>query len=142
MLVRIFSFPSIFFRIPFAFSSCSFRICFLCFILRFWNHVFTCVSLRLSAFASSTLSGVERYRWAENLFSSPNKNKKSHSISSKMLLKCHKPVSWGSLNTVRAFLLRQCFKAFKEISLAELPNKVGWNGKPMKYQYYNTKTHY
>lgn len=59
-----------------------------------------------------------------------------------MLLKCHKPVSWGSLNTVRAFLLRQCFKAFKEISLAELPNKVGWNGKPMKYQYYNTKTHY
>lgn len=65
--------------------------CFLCFMRRFWNHVFTCVSLRPSADASSTLSGVERYLWASNLFSNP--------------------VSWGSLNTVLAFRRRQCLRA-------------------------------
>lgn len=47
---------------PVDLSSCTFRICFLCFILLFWNHVFTWVSLRLKAFANSTLSGVDRYR--------------------------------------------------------------------------------
>lgn len=49
----------------------------------------TCVSDRLSWFASSTLSGVDRYRWASNRFSSP--------------------FSCWSLNTVRAFRRRQCF---------------------------------
>lgn len=93
-------------------SSCIFLNCFLCFILRFWNHVFTCVSLRLKADASSTRSGVERYLWAANLFS--------------------RPVSWGSLKTVRAFLLLQCFNALREISLGELPNKAWWKGNPEK----------
>lgn len=41
------------------------RNCFLCFMRRFWNHVFTCVSLRPSAEASSTRSGVERYLLAK-----------------------------------------------------------------------------
>lgn len=94
-------------------SSCIFLSCFLCFIRRFWNHVFTCVSLRLKADASSTLSGVERYLWAANLFS--------------------RPVSWGSLKTVRAFLRRQCFSALRDISLGELPNKAWWNGNPVIY---------
>lgn len=49
----------------------------------------TCVSDRLSWFASSTLSGVDRYRWASNRFSSP--------------------FSCWSLKTVRAFRRRQCF---------------------------------
>jgi hypothetical protein len=49
----------------------------------------TWVSERLSAFANSTLSGVERYRWASNRFS--------------------RPVSWWSENTVLAFRRRQCF---------------------------------
>lgn len=49
----------------------------------------TCVSERLSAVASSTLSGVDRYRWISKRFSSPD--------------------SWESENTVRAFLRRQCF---------------------------------
>lgn len=50
--------------------------------------VYTCVSDRLRAVASSTLSGVDRYRWISNLFSSPD--------------------SWESENTVRAFRRRQC----------------------------------
>lgn len=37
------------------------RNCFLCFMRRFWNHVFTCVSLRPNAEANSTRSGVDRY---------------------------------------------------------------------------------
>lgn len=37
------------------------RNCFLCFMRRFWNHVFTCVSLRPNADANSTRSGVDRY---------------------------------------------------------------------------------
>lgn len=37
------------------------RNCFLCFMRRFWNHVFTCVSLRPRATANSTRSGVDRY---------------------------------------------------------------------------------
>lgn len=49
----------------------------------------TCVSDRLSAVASSTLSGVDRYRWISNLFSRPD--------------------SCESEKTVRAFLRLQCF---------------------------------
>lgn len=49
----------------------------------------TWVSDRLSAVASSTLSGVDRYRWISNLFSRPD--------------------SCESEKTVRAFLRRQCF---------------------------------
>lgn len=49
----------------------------------------TWVSDRLSAVASSTLSGVDRYLWISNLFSRPD--------------------SWESEKTVRAFLRRQCF---------------------------------
>lgn len=37
------------------------RNCFLCFIRRFWNQVFTCVSLRPRAAANSTRSGVDKY---------------------------------------------------------------------------------
>lgn len=48
----------------------------------------TCVSDRLSAVASSTLSGVDRYRWISNLFS--------------------RPESCESEKTVRAFLRLQC----------------------------------
>lgn len=92
------------------FSSCTFLSCFLCFILLFWNQVLTWVSLKLRAPASSTLSGVDRYLWAENRFSNP--------------------VSWGSLKTVLAFRLRQCLRAFKEISLAELPKRAWWKGRP------------
>lgn len=51
--------------------------------------VCTCVSDRLSAVASSTLSGVDRYRWISNLFSRPD--------------------SCESEKTVRAFLRLQCF---------------------------------
>lgn len=50
---------------------------------------FTCVSERLSAVASSTRSGVERYRCISKRFSSPE--------------------SCESEKTVRAFLRRQCF---------------------------------
>lgn len=50
----------------------------------------TWVSERFNAFASSTRSGVERYLWASNRFSSP--------------------LSCWSLNTVRAFRRRQCFE--------------------------------
>lgn len=49
----------------------SFRSCFLCFIRRFWNHVFTWVSDRCNAAASSTLSGVLRYLCTSNLASKP-----------------------------------------------------------------------
>lgn len=54
-------------------SSLCFLTCFLCFILLFWNQVFTCVSVRLKALANSTLSGVDRYLCTENLFSKPEK---------------------------------------------------------------------
>lgn len=117
-------------------SSCVFLNCFLCFILRFWNQVFTCakglkpgkqletshahtvaycsvcrtlkiegiffvfswltcVSERLSAVASSTRSGVERYRCISKRFS--------------------RPESCESEKTVRAFRRRQCF-----------PGSSGW----------------
>lgn len=49
----------------------------------------TWVSERLRAVASSTRSGVERYRWISNLFS--------------------RPESCESENTVRALRRRQCF---------------------------------
>lgn len=84
------------------------RICFLCFIRRFWNQVFTCVSLRPSAEASSTRSGVDRYRWASNRFSNP--------------------VSCGSLNTVRAFLLRQCRNVLTPIPI---PKAISGTGHPL-----------
>lgn len=45
------------------------RNCFLCFIRRFWNQVFTCVSLNPKAEANSTLSGVDKYLvagWTRN----------------------------------------------------------------------------
>lgn len=68
------------------------RSCFLCFIRRFWNQVLTCVSLKPSAVASSTRSGVDKYRCASKRFSSPE--------------------SCGSLKTVRALRRRQCLRAF------------------------------
>lgn len=71
------------------------RSCFLCFMRRFWNQVFTCVSLSPKAVASSTRSGVDRYRCPSNRFSRPD--------------------SCGSLNTVRAFLRRQWRRAFTPI---------------------------
>lgn len=40
------------------------------------------------------------------------------------------PVNWGSLKTVRAFRRRQCFKALRDISLAELPKSAWWKGIP------------
>lgn len=49
----------------------NFLNCFLCFIRRFWNHVFTWVSERWRAAASSTLSGVLRYLCTSNLASKP-----------------------------------------------------------------------
>ena len=49
----------------------NFLNCFLCFIRRFWNQVFTCVSERWRAAANSTLSGVLRYLCASNLASKP-----------------------------------------------------------------------
>jgi hypothetical protein len=52
---------------------CCFLICFLCFIRLFWNQVFTWVSDRFRAPASSTRSGVERYRWDSNRFSKPKR---------------------------------------------------------------------
>jgi len=69
--------------------------CFLCFMRRFWNHVLTCVSLSPNAVASSTLSGVDRYRCASKRFSRPD--------------------SCGSLNTVRALRRRQWRNAFTPI---------------------------
>lgn len=41
------------------------RSCFLCFIRRFWNQVFTWVSLKPSAAANSTRSGVDKYLWKQ-----------------------------------------------------------------------------
>lgn len=82
------------------------------------NDIFTCVSLRFKAVASSTRSGVLKYRCAANLFSNP--------------------VNCGSLNTVLAFRLRQCFKAPRESSLTEgaiapgANRAPGWNGRPEK----------
>lgn len=40
--------------------SVPFLNCFLCFMRLFWNQVFTWVSDKFKAFASSTRSGVER----------------------------------------------------------------------------------
>lgn len=68
------------------------RLCglslFLC-VDRSLRRVCTCVSDRLRAVASSTLSGVERYRWISNRFSRPD--------------------SCESEKTVRAFRRLQCF---------------------------------
>lgn len=87
------------------------RSCFLCFIRLFWNHVFTCVSLSPSAVASSTLSGVDRYLWASNLFS--------------------RPVNCGSLNTVLAFLRLQCLSALTPIprpnAISDIPQAPAGN---------------
>lgn len=49
------------------------------------------------------------------------------------------PVNCGSLNTVLAFLLRQCFKAFRDISLADPPNNAWWNGIPKKRYAFQTE---
>ena len=46
--------------------------CFLRFILRFWNQVLTCVSLRSRDEASSILSGTERYFFSANFDSRPS----------------------------------------------------------------------
>lgn len=67
--------------------------CFLCFIRRFWNHVFTWVSDKCNAAASSTLSGVLRYLCISNLASKPascwslntwNFKEANYSISTKL----------------------------------------------------------
>lgn len=49
--------------------SCSLS-CFFHFVRRFWNHVLTCCSVSPSCFASTSLSGTERYFWREKLSSS------------------------------------------------------------------------
>lgn len=108
------------------------RSCFLCFILRFWNHVLTWVSLNPSAAANSTLSGVDKYllekvkfdglffsiHWTE-FFQIVNVfwwwRKLEENLSKNYLWfskRFSNPVSCGSLNTVRAFLRRQWRKAF------------------------------
>lgn len=89
-----------------------FLSCFLCFMRRFWNHVFTCVSDKLRAFASSTLSGVERYLCASNLFS--------------------RPCSCWSLNTVRALRRRQCFDEGSAPVNNELNGRPGHNNARKK----------
>ena len=54
-------------------SSCSSdTCCFLHFILRFWNQVFTCVSLSSRRPASSMRSGTLRYFFSANFVSSPS----------------------------------------------------------------------
>lgn len=40
------------------------------FILRFWNHIFMCLSVRFSMTANSTLLGLEIYLLKRNSFSS------------------------------------------------------------------------
>lgn len=52
-------------------NSSAFLTCFFHFILRFWYHVFTCICDRPRDSASSSLSGVDKYFWSSNLFSSP-----------------------------------------------------------------------
>lgn len=45
-------------------------VCLLCFILRFWNHTFTCFSVKSSNAAISTRLGLQRYLLKWNSFSS------------------------------------------------------------------------
>ena len=72
------------------------------FLYLFWNHVLTCVSDSCKAFASSTLSGVERYLWLENLQIFKTINEAFYSVRNNLR---SKPASWASENTVLAFLL-------------------------------------
>ena len=43
--------------------------CFFHFVRRFWNQIFTCVSVKLSDIARFKRSHTERYRVVLNLFS-------------------------------------------------------------------------
>lgn len=104
------------------------RNCFLCFIRRFWNQVLTCVSLNPSAAANSTRSGVDKYLFSLNTKDVFNESAFSDwKLSAEFVFwkkkSCKKfylwfskrfsnPVNCGSLNTVRAFLRRQCLNAF------------------------------
>lgn len=102
------------------------RNCFLCFMRRFWNQVFTWVSLSPSADASSTRSGVDRYLLGYGQYIPKINNifyifhTASFIIMSSYLWaskRFSKPVSCGSLKTVLAFRRRQWRNAFTPIPM-------------------------
>lgn len=76
-LAAIFSFSSS--------ASCSL----LAFARRFWNQIFTCVSVRLSELENSARSAIDRYCFCRNFRSSAS--------------------SWDVVNGVRGFRLVLCF---------------------------------
>ena len=90
--------------------------------LLFWNHILTCVSVRLRELENSALSAMDRYCFCRNFLSSAS--------------------NWEVVKGVRGFLLFLCFLKVHGggLELAEIRHKLGKQVRKSQFVHSYSKT--